>query len=273
MKKSILILLLSAWPLIGTASAHGARIEYSLTPVMAVKIELAAASDTGEPLVNADVSIYAPGSSGEPWQQRETGPDGRFSFLPDVRQPGLWTVTITQDERRADLRIPLAFSAGEAGIVSAEGIEIAARGLVVEVTIVSLATVQIELKAAFESGEAMSEGQVTVYAPDDPKTPWLIGQCDGQGRFVFAADSARPGTWEIQVRQAGHGEWLKIPITADTVQVTDNGGEQTVRLVDSARGESGSSYSTGQIVLMAASVAWGLVGTALYFSRRSGGKL
>jgi nickel transport protein len=272
MKKIILILLL-AWSFTGTASAHGIKIEYSLSPVMAVKIELAAASDTGEPLANAGVSIYAPSGSGEPWQQRETGPDGRFRFLPDVRQPGLWTVTVMQDERRADLRIPLEFSAGEAGIVSAEGIEIAARGLAVQVTIISLAAVQIELKASFESGEAMSEGQVTVYAPDDPKTPWLTGLCDGEGRFVFAADSI--GTWEIQVRKAGHGEWLKIPITADTVQVieSDNGGEQTMHIADSARGESGSSYSTGQIILMAASVAWGLVGTALYFSRRSGGKL
>jgi nickel transport protein len=122
----------------------------------------------------------------------------------------------------------------------------------------------------------MSEGQVTVYAPDDPKTPWLTGLCDGEGRFVFAADSTRPGTWEIQVRQAGHGDSLKIPITADTVQEieSNNGDSQTVRGMGITRVVSGGgdSYSTGQIVLMAASVAWGLVGTALYFSRRSGGK-
>ena len=107
---------------------------------------------------------------------------------------------------------------------------------------------QIELQAAYDSGEPMAGAQVAVYAPDDPSTPWLTGKCDEEGRFRFAPDPTRPGAWDVQVRQAGHGNVVHIPVGAE--------------------GAGGGSFSTAQIALMAVSVAWGFVGTALFFSRR-----
>jgi len=109
----------------------------------------------------------------------------------------------------------------------------------------------IEIVAKYDNGEPMDGAQVVVYAPDDASTPWLTGSCDDEGRFTFMPDSSKPGTWDVQVRKAGHGDIVHISVGEDTVV---SGGT--------------SSYSVLQIVLMVACVIWGGVGTALYFSRR-----
>jgi nickel transport protein len=113
----------------------------------------------------------------------------------------------------------------------------------------------VELQATYDTGEPMAGGQVTVYAPDDPATPWLTGVCDEEGRFAFAPDPDKPGTWDVQVRQAGHGDMVHIDIGAG------------------AATSSGSGLTTPQILLMAACVAWGSIGTALFFSRKRGDDL
>ena len=122
-----------------------------------------------------------------------------------------------------------------------------AHGAKIEYTV----NMTIELVAAYDNGEPMAGAQFVVYAPDDPSTPWLTGVCDDEGRFSFTPDTSKPGTWDIQVRQAGHGDIVHIPVGEDTVGTGGTGG-----------------YTPLQIVLMAACVIWGSVGTALYFSRR-----
>ena len=109
----------------------------------------------------------------------------------------------------------------------------------------------IELIAKYDSGEPMAEAQVTVYAPDNPSSVWLTGTCDEDGRFIFTPDASVPGTWDIQVRQAGHGDMIHIEIEEGSVT-----------------GGSSSDYSTGQIIIMSVCVIWGLLGTALFFKRR-----
>ena len=109
----------------------------------------------------------------------------------------------------------------------------------------------VELVATYDTGEPMAGGQVTIYAPDDPATPWLTGVCDDQGRFAFTPDPDKPGTWDVQVRQAGHGDIVHIPIGEGEVPVAGTGGNTVL-----------------QIVLMSACVIWGFIGTALFFMRR-----
>lgn len=111
----------------------------------------------------------------------------------------------------------------------------------------------IEITAVFDTGTPAGGGQVNVYAPGNPSTPWTKGICDENGRFTFAPDPAKPGTWDVQVRLAGHGGMIHIPVGEDGVQGAQSGG---------------SGFTTVQIVIMSASVAWGLIGTALFFSRR-----
>jgi nickel transport protein len=108
----------------------------------------------------------------------------------------------------------------------------------------------VEIEATYDSGEPLARGQVTVYAPSDPATPWLTGVCDEEGRFAFTPDPAIPGTWDVQVRQAGHGDIVHIPIGEDGPTA------------------EGAGFTPLQIALMAGSVVWGAVGTALFFSRR-----
>jgi nickel transport protein len=108
----------------------------------------------------------------------------------------------------------------------------------------------IEIVAAYDSGEPMAEAQVTIYAPDDLETPWLTGTTDDEGRFIFTPDPAIPGTWDVQVRQAGHGDIVHIPVGEGVTSAGSTG------------------FTTVQIILMSACVIWGFVGTALYFSRR-----
>lgn len=113
-------------------------------------------------------------------------------------------------------------------------------------------TTAIEIVAQFDNGEPMAEAQVVVYAPNDPETPWLKGQCDEDGRFVFTPDTTISGDWAVSVRTAGHGEMLHIPID----------DQQTIILNQAA------PTSPMQTVLMVGSVLWGFIGTALFFSRR-----
>lgn len=112
----------------------------------------------------------------------------------------------------------------------------------------------INLVAEFDSGEPMANAQVTVYGPADPAAPWLTGETDDAGRFTFVPDPAQVGTWDVQVRTAGHGDIVHIP------------------LGEGAALSGSTGYTTPQIVLMAASVIWGFVGTALFFSRGRAGK-
>lgn len=111
--------------------------------------------------------------------------------------------------------------------------------------------ITIEIVATYDSGEPMDGAQVVVYAPDDLTTPWITGVCDDEGRFSFTPDTSKPGTWDVQVRQAGHGDIVHIPVGEGAAAIVSSGG-----------------YSTLQIVLMSVCVIWGIAGTALYFSRR-----
>lgn len=112
----------------------------------------------------------------------------------------------------------------------------------------------IDVAARYDTGEVMAGAQVSVFAPDNPATPWLTGLTDARGRFVFAPDD-RPGRWAIQVRQAGHGAMGYVEVGA--------AGAESVILTSSA----GTGTTLAQRLLMVACVLWGCVGTALWFRR------
>ncbi len=121
----------------------------------------------------------------------------------------------------------------------------------------------VAVEARYDTGEPMADAQVAVFAPGQPETPVLTGTTDGDGLFWFVpeADSAgdvTPGLWDVQVRLAGHGALLKVPISAE-------------QRGQSATGRSGDSDAVTplQRMVMGAVGIWGFVGTALFFSRRS----
>lgn len=127
-------------------------------------------------------------------------------------------------------------------------------------------TQALEVTATYDSGEPFAHAQVTVYAPDNPAEPWLTGTTDDQGRFTFTPDPAIAGNWDVQVRQAGHGDIVSIPL--EGTDGTDDADDSDVALV-STTGSSSPSITPLQKAVMVGSVIWGLVGTALFFSSRS----
>jgi len=109
----------------------------------------------------------------------------------------------------------------------------------------------VEVTASYDSGEPLSGGQVTVYAPGEPSEPWLTGTCDEEGKYFFVPDAELPGTWEVKVRQAGHGDIIRIEVEDGAIE---SGGS--------------TGFTVMQKVIMALAVLWGFAGTALYFRRR-----
>ena len=118
----------------------------------------------------------------------------------------------------------------------------------------------VAVDARYDTDEPMAEAQVAVFAPDDPTRPWRVGQTDQAGRFVFVPDD-RAGRWAIQVRQAGHGAMGYIEVGADAA----------AGIIESSTAAPGPDLL--QRLLMVACVAWGCIGTALYFRRAAGAPL
>lgn len=132
----------------------------------------------------------------------------------------------------------------------------------------------VQVKAAYDTGEPMEGAQVAVYAPaPGGSEPWVSGTTDTEGRFFFAPDTSS-GEWTVEVRKAGHGETIEVPVRQSDKGADDVGTPDAGASVASSEGaataadQRGTGFGPLQIVLMAALGVWGLIGTALYFARR-----
>jgi nickel transport protein len=171
---------------------------------------------------------------------------------------------------RLDFVLVLALGAmGWAAPVLAHGVEIEHRRVS-----------SVEVQARFETGEPMAQAQVLVYAPGNPTEAWQQGTTDDQGRFSFLPDETLPGTWEVMVRQAGHGAIATIPVaettrsraeTAESTAPNPAGGDLEPEEEAEPSGNSLISPSTRlspvQRGITIGSVIWGFIGTALFFAR------
>ncbi|WP_250125252.1 carboxypeptidase-like regulatory domain-containing protein [Chroococcidiopsis sp. CCMEE 29] len=160
------------------------------------------------------------------------------------------------------LLIPLVFASvfSWSARVSAHGVRVEARD-----------TQAVEVNAEYDTGEPMAEAQVTVYSPDDPSTPWLQSTTDKNGNFVFTPDYSKSGNWSIQVRQAGHGDIINIPIQGNQAQAGGEGATEAAGNGSPAQAVStrstDASFTPLQTILMGAAGIWGFIGTALFFMR------
>lgn len=119
-------------------------------------------------------------------------------------------------------------------------------------------TKAIQIQALYDTGEPLAEAQVAVYAPNDPASAWMTGTTDEQGWFLFRPDPEQPGNWEVTVRQSGHGDIVVIPVEA---------GDLNPDAATDGIATSRPTQTPLQKGLMVASVLWGCVGTALFFSQ------
>ncbi len=138
-----------------------------------------------------------------------------------------------------------------------------AHGAVVEVT-----PAAVEIKAAFDTGEPMSDAQVLIFSPADVETPWAKGQTDSEGRFVFSPDPAagedavESGRWEVTVRKAGHGQTTSFMVGDGVLQESFSGAASGTAVASQSRFTLQHWVSVGAII-------WGFVGTALYFKAKA----
>ncbi|NJP11151.1 MAG: carboxypeptidase regulatory-like domain-containing protein [Leptolyngbyaceae cyanobacterium RU_5_1] len=126
-------------------------------------------------------------------------------------------------------------------------------------------TQAVQIRATYDNGESMANAQVTVYAPNG-SDPWLKGKTDDKGRFIFTPDTDKSGNWEVKVRLAGHGDVISIPIESDQDGKQPKDGKQPIQ----AASAGDMTYSPLQKGVMAVSVIWGCIGTALFFQQRKG---
>ncbi len=111
---------------------------------------------------------------------------------------------------------------------------------------------EIGVKAMYDSGEAMAMANVLVFHPGSASSSDSI-KTDKNGVFYFTPDV--PGTWTFQVRDtSGHG--MRINLQIDESLSVKSGNQ------------SGSGLNMIQKVIMALSIVWGAIGTALYFKGR-----
>ncbi len=110
----------------------------------------------------------------------------------------------------------------------------------------------VTVSALFDDLQPMAEAQLLVYSPDDPQNAFYTGIADAEGQHSFDIDTDIAGTWDVNVRLASHGEWLRIP-------VTENG--EIVPM--DASGQSSLIRSIAGVLIFVA-----LVGIAYYFSRK-----
>jgi nickel transport protein len=106
---------LLAWPAI--ALAHGAHIQSRSTDA----IEIQASYDSGDPMAEAQVQVFAPDDPQTPVFTGMTDGAGRFVFVPD--QPGDWEVSVRQAGHGDIAVIPVAADGAiAAGYTDAAGL-------------------------------------------------------------------------------------------------------------------------------------------------------
>lgn len=92
--------------------AHGVKIEHKSTPA----VEVTAIYDSGEPMKNAQVTVYPPNSDNA-WTKGTTNDQGKFNFVPDGSKAGNWEVKIRQAGHGGIVVVPV----GEGAIANSTG--------------------------------------------------------------------------------------------------------------------------------------------------------
>lgn len=141
----------------------------------------------------------------------------------------------------------------------------------------------IAIQASFDDGTPMKNAQVVVYSPQDPTVSWLTGVTDQEGQFTFIPDSSFSGSWDVKVRQSGHGDIISIPIVEGQIvsslkenldiSETEIAGRTVSGLTEKAGSleytavSSHKDFTPWQKLMMTITSVWGFVGTAFFFSR------
>ncbi len=163
-------------------------------------------------------------------------------------------------------------------------------------------TGEVTVTARYDTGDVLAGAQVAVFSPADFVTPWATGFTGDDGVYRFTPDYTQEGTWDVQVRLAGHGGLLHLPLAAAMAPVVGDAMTQDAAplllpegqpivisgdavfevrgdivitgegvasgVTEAAPGSAGTAFTPVQVIVMALSILWGSMGTALYFVQR-----
>ncbi|MCT7984175.1 DUF4198 domain-containing protein [Laspinema sp. A4] len=86
------------------AIAHGVQLTHQTLEA----VEVQALFDNGDPISNAQITVYAPTDPETPWLQGTADKNGRFLFAPDASLPGNWAVRVRQAGHGAIITVAIA---------------------------------------------------------------------------------------------------------------------------------------------------------------------
>ena len=98
-----LVFLLFNNALLEPGWAHGSQIKYQQTSAIAIQ----ASFDDGNPMKNAQATVYSPQDLTTPWLTGVTDEKGQFTFIPDPSLSGNWDVKIRQSGHGDIVSIPV----------------------------------------------------------------------------------------------------------------------------------------------------------------------
>lgn len=252
-KRLFFMLLLSISIMLGLASvayAHGVVINYTVNEETG-ELEFEALFDNGEPMANAQVTIYAPDDPAKPWLTAKADENGRYAFAPD--QVGEWDV---------QFRV-----AGHGDIVH---INIEAIFEPAEVT-TEANVAEVEAEAVTEAVAAENAPEATVVAADGNQAGEAVaevahtGSTDMEHNMEQMTHDASP-----QEDTAAEGQAIAAGEATAKEAAAETKPAASPRIVVSSGSSSSSAggFTVAQILLMSASVIWGFIGTALYFQSK-----
>ena len=96
------------------AYAHGVALDYTVDDASGA-ITVRAAFDTGEPLGEAQVAVFAPNDLVTPWLTGAADADGAFAFTPDYTIEGVWDVQVRKAGHGGLLHLTLDASMAATG--------------------------------------------------------------------------------------------------------------------------------------------------------------
>jgi nickel transport protein len=82
--------------------AHAIKI----IPEISQAISLQAEYESGLPMQQAQVIVYAPNQPNKPWMQGMTNQDGKFIFIPDGKLSGNWQIKVSQAGHGNIINVP-----------------------------------------------------------------------------------------------------------------------------------------------------------------------
>lgn len=91
LKSTLLTLCLLCWGVVFVASAHGTKVT---TRVEGNQFIIDALYDSGEPMADAQILVYAPNDPQKVWLKDSADEQGHFAFDLDPTIQGSWSVAI-----------------------------------------------------------------------------------------------------------------------------------------------------------------------------------